>query len=67
MKNKEMLEIREDVLLRQMYETGELTAEEFLERLFSTEEADKRRRSIVKRNERIRQLDNVNGEECDTL
>ena len=56
MRKKESYESRKDVLLRQMYDSGELTAEEFLEKLFSTKEADRRRRSIVKKFERIRKL-----------
>ncbi|WP_164670978.1 hypothetical protein [Virgibacillus doumboii] len=51
MKKKEVAE-RKDVLLRQMYESGELSADEFLEKLFSTREADRKRRNIVKKNEK---------------
>ncbi|MHA6258373.1 hypothetical protein ACXYMX_00545 [Sporosarcina sp. CAU 1771] len=51
MKKKKAVE-RKDVVLRQMYESGELDPEEFLEKLFSTKEADRKRRSIVEKNEK---------------
>lgn len=38
--------------LRRKYENGEISAEEFLDKLFSSREADRRRRNIVKKNEK---------------
>jgi hypothetical protein len=49
---KEAVE-RKDVLLRKKYESGELSAAEFLKKLFSTKEADRRRRRIVEKNEKL--------------
>ncbi|WP_379545397.1 hypothetical protein [Oceanobacillus sojae] len=39
--------------LRRKYDEGEITAEQFLDRLFSTREADRRRRKIVAKNEKL--------------
>lgn len=42
---------RDDVSLRRMYEEGKINSKEFLELLFSSKEADRTRRKIVKKNE----------------
>lgn len=44
---------RKDNNLRKMYQAGELTADDFLQKLFSTNEADRRRKNIVKKNEKL--------------
>lgn len=51
MKKKETTD-RKDLLLRQMYESGQIGADEFLDRLFNTKEADRKRRKIVEKNEK---------------
>lgn len=47
-----MKEVAKKDALRKKYESGELSADEFLEKLFNSSEADRRRRNIVKRNEK---------------
>lgn len=54
MKKKNIVESK-DARLREMYEDGKISAEEFIERLFSSKEADRRRQNIVKKKERILQ------------
>lgn len=51
---------RIDKLLRRAYESGELTAEEFLDKLFASKEADRTRRKIVNENKKsVKQLQNA--------
>ena len=44
---------RNDVELRKKYQAGEISADEFLDKLFSTNEADRRRKRIVEKNEKF--------------
>lgn len=56
MNRKEVVK-RKDLLLRKKYESGEINADEFLEKLFESTEADRKRRRIVEKNQRaIRHL-----------
>ncbi|WP_157911741.1 hypothetical protein [Alteribacter populi] len=43
-----------DAKLRKQYDNGEITAEEFIEKLFASETADNRRRKIVEKNRKLR-------------
>lgn len=51
MKKRRVVE-RKDVILRKMYESGEISSEEFLNKLFSTREADRKRIRIVEKNKK---------------
>lgn len=50
---RQNLDERKDMELRRKYDEGEITAEQFIDRLFSTREADRRRRKIVAQNEKL--------------
>ena len=47
-----LLDSRKDVKLRRLYEEGEISSDEFIKKLFESEECDRVRRNIVNRNKR---------------
>lgn len=49
---KNISDERKDLVLRQKYENGEISADDFIKRLFSSREADRNRRKIVEKNEK---------------
>ncbi|MEB5480869.1 hypothetical protein P8825_14985 [Shouchella clausii] len=44
----------ESIKLRKMYDSGFISAEEFVKKLFASDEADRKRRDIVKTVEKFR-------------
>ena len=52
MKEKEVVK-RKDLLLREKYESGEISADEFLEKLFKSNETDRKRKRIVEKNKKL--------------
>ncbi len=55
MKSYEDTVKRKDVILREKYETGRLSADEFLQKLFSSREGDRKRQNLVKKKEKVLQ------------
>ncbi|WP_156960087.1 hypothetical protein [Oceanobacillus manasiensis] len=49
----EKFEERKDVELRRKYDNGEISVDEFYNKLFSSRVADRDRRKIVKKNEKL--------------
>ncbi|SDI19446.1 hypothetical protein SAMN05192534_12460 [Alteribacillus persepolensis] len=50
MKKKKKVVKRNDLKLRRQYEAGELSAEEFLDKLFNSNDADRKRKRIEEKN-----------------
>lgn len=44
------MNMREDLKLRMQYESGAISAREFINKLFNSKESDRKRREIVERN-----------------
>jgi hypothetical protein len=49
-----MLVERKNLKLRTMYESGDMSAQEFLEKLFNTREGDRKRRNIENKFNKIK-------------
>lgn len=51
---------RNDLILRSKYDNGEISAEEFLDKLFNSVEGNRNTNKVVEKNKKItRQLQNV--------